>query len=226
MNIVSAGFIFLMAPNGVVVSGLVASEGQQLVIVVNPELGLAIQGGPLLAQEIQASDIQTPVVHTGSVESADGLLLKAGPNEFGQSVVSVDADLFSIDAPRVTMRGFSRTSLDGITTDSTWTELYVGQQVGARVGFSGLGIYPFVVRVCGHKGDNGAESVALEFKGCVRRATSGVSFVGEQSKTVLVRDVVEWDADITIEQGALLVKVRGEDGKNITWVAIVEMVSG
>lgn len=69
------------------------------------------------------------------------------------------------------------------------------------------------------------ESAAYKLEGCIDRNGATTALVGSVTKTVIAEDDADWDvtaeADDTNE--ALVIKVTGEAGKTIRWVARIEL---
>lgn len=116
----------------------------------------------------------------------------------------------------------------GITNSSTFVELALDG------GTSKLLIEPestmaFTIKIVARKtSGTGQESGAFEVRGGIDRDVSVAStrLVGIISKTIVAEDNPYWD--VTVEantfDGALRVKVQGQNGKTIRWVAHIQTV--
>lgn len=118
------------------------------------------------------------------------------------------------------------TILRGQTTDDTVTELTSDGNAPSWVNRMLLrddSTYVFKVLIGGRRTDAADESFGMEISVIVDRQAGAATtaFVGTPIKTVIGKDVIAWDADVAIDavDGALIVQVKGEVGKDINWAA-------
>ena len=116
--------------------------------------------------------------------------------------------------------------LRGETTDATLTELLTP----ARWSIAANRTFVFDILITARRAATDDESAGFRVTGVIDRnaATTSVALVGSVTKTVLGRDHAAWDvtvdADPTLGIGSLRVRVQGESGKTIRWVAFGRLV--
>lgn len=84
----------------------------------------------------------------------------------------------------------------------------------------------FNARITGHR-DTATESATYQIQGVIRRASTNNPVLVGSSKTVLAEDDASWDANVQVDtvNDALELEVTGANGKNINWVARIELIS-
>jgi len=120
--------------------------------------------------------------------------------------------------------------LRGTTSDGSLTELFVnGTPVGGiRLVLQDNCTWTFKVTVTAHRTDVGDGHAGYTAEGVIYRGAGAANtFIqGRVNKTVLAESNPAWDinTDADIANGSLRVRVTGEAGKQIRWVALVETV--
>jgi hypothetical protein len=115
------------------------------------------------------------------------------------------------------------------TIDATQTEMFVnGTNGGIRLTLPDDATWTFKITVTAHRTDLSNGHAGYTASGVIYRG-SGVSTTniqGSVQKTVLAESNPSWDINIGADStnGSLLVRVIGETGKTIRWVALVETV--
>jgi hypothetical protein len=86
-------------------------------------------------------------------------------------------------------------------------------------------LFTFDIIVAGRRTDATGGGAGYRFVGVAKKdATAGsVTFVGTPSKTIIGETNTPWDAAVSVDAatGAFRVRVTGENGKTIRWVATV-----
>lgn len=115
--------------------------------------------------------------------------------------------------------------LRGATSDGTQTELFL-DGASQRLAIQDDTTWFFEVRIAARRTDANGESAAYILQGCIDRNAGTVALVGSVTTTVLAEDTAAWDVAATADDTnkALAVKVTGEAGKAIRWVAHVGTV--
>ncbi len=117
----------------------------------------------------------------------------------------------------------------GITTNSTFTELALDGS-SAKLTIQPESTMNFIVNIVARRSDiPGQESGAFEIRGGIDRDVnvSTTRIVGITSTTIVAEDNPGmWDVKIEANafDGALRIKVQGENGKTIRWVAHIQTV--
>jgi len=116
------------------------------------------------------------------------------------------------------------------TSDATQTTLSSYSQIesitGNRLIVPDDTTWFFNIKVVARRTDANDESAIYKFEGAIDR-NSGVAttaLVGTVTKTVYAEDTPAWDVTVEADTsiGALAIKVTGEAGKTIRWVARIE----
>lgn len=115
--------------------------------------------------------------------------------------------------------------LRNATSDGTQTELFL-DGASQRLAIQDDTTWFFEIRIAARRTDANGESAAYILQGCIDRNAGTVALVGSVTKTVLAEDTSAWDVTATADDAnkALAVKVTGEAGKAIRWVAHVGTV--
>lgn len=115
----------------------------------------------------------------------------------------------------------------GITSDGNFNELFLNGSsdkllVGADTTIA------FSITVVGKRTDASTESAVYEMRGAIDRATTVLStrMIGGINKMTISEDRPIWDISVDADTfiGALRLKVKGEAGKTIRWVAHIRTV--
>ena len=85
--------------------------------------------------------------------------------------------------------------------------------------------YAFVITIVARRTDSDNESAMYYFRCCADNNAGTSALVGDVVKDVVAEDTAAWDANVTVSDAndRLEIKVTGEVGKTIRWVARVEM---
>lgn len=115
------------------------------------------------------------------------------------------------------------------TIDGTATEMYInGTNGGQRLTLPDDSTWTFKVTVTAHRTDLNNGHAGYTAAGVIYRnaGVATTSIQGSVQKTVLAESNPTWDINITADatNGSLRVRVTGEAGKQIRWVALVETV--
>lgn len=117
--------------------------------------------------------------------------------------------------------------LRGITTSSNTTEIFL-DGVSDKFLLSQQTSVAFTITVIARRTDSGNEGALYELRGGIDRQDTVLStrIIGRINKTVIAEDSPLWDVIVDADTffGALRVKVKGEDGKTIRWVAHIRTV--
>jgi len=119
--------------------------------------------------------------------------------------------------------------LRATTIDATTTELFInGTAGGVRLVLQDNSTWTFKVTVTGHRTDVGDGHAGYTASGVIYRGTgvASTTIQGSVNKVVLAESNPAWDINISADaaNGSLKVTVKGEAGKQIRWVALVETV--
>lgn len=111
------------------------------------------------------------------------------------------------------------------TTTNTLTELFING-TSEQIVLPANALFTFDILVAGRRTDATGGGAGYRFVGVVKRDTTAgsVTFVGTPSKTVIGETNNAWDAAVSVDTttGAFRVRVTGENGKTIRWVATVQ----
>ncbi len=115
------------------------------------------------------------------------------------------------------------------TIDGTSTELFInGTGGGQRLTLPDDSTWTFKVTVTAHRTDLDNGHAGYTAAGVIYRSAGATTtyIQGSVQKTVLAESNPSWDINITADaiNGSLRIKVTGEVGKQIRWVALVETV--
>jgi hypothetical protein len=115
-----------------------------------------------------------------------------------------------------------------ITTNSTFTELFL-DGVSSQLIIPTNTTMTFTVIVVGRRTDStNNEGAIFEIRGGVDRAVSTIStaLLGRLNHTMVTKDNMQWNLviDVDTATGALRMRVNGEAGKTIRWVAHIHTV--
>jgi hypothetical protein len=113
------------------------------------------------------------------------------------------------------------------TTGTTYTELFLdGVAATKRLVIADNSVYVFDILVAGRRTDATGGGAGYRFVGIAKKDTTAgsMTFIGSPSKTILGETNTQWDARVTANTttGSILIEVRGEDLKDINWVATVQ----
>lgn len=112
------------------------------------------------------------------------------------------------------------------TTDGTQTELFLNGS-SLRITLPNDTTWAFSVMVVGRRADADNESAAYKIEGCIDRngAANTTALVGSVTVTTIAEDNAGWDvtAEADATNGALVIKVTGENAKTIKWVGWVRL---
>jgi len=116
-----------------------------------------------------------------------------------------------------------------VTANAVLTELFLDGVAGVqRLVLADDSTWNFKIRITGHRTDASDGHAGYEFNGIIYRAVGvgTTSFTGAPSKTVIAESNAPWNAQISadIVNGSLKIEVKGEAGKTIRWLALVESV--
>lgn len=115
------------------------------------------------------------------------------------------------------------------TTNATQTEMFLdGGTASKRMSIPSDTTWAFTVTVVARRTDADNESAAYFIQGCIDNNAGTTALVGSVVKTspAPIEDTSAWDVDVQADDtnDALVVKVTGESGKTIYWVARIETV--
>lgn len=169
-----------------------------------------------------ASGVKSTVIG-GDVNTASGVYAVAS----GARAKADKQSQWAHAAGQIAAQGDAQTSVIPVhatTTNLVATELH-GVAVADRLTIADDTTWAFAVLVVARRTDANGESAAYKFEGCIARDAGTVRFVGTPVKTVLAEDTVAWDCNAVADDTnkALSIVGTGEVGKNIQWVARVEL---
>lgn len=176
---------------------------RDFVTAVNGEVtSTRLAYGAAAGSVLTGSDAFTVNTTTLSFQHAAGNFAVAGDAKTGQYVAKVS------------------------TANNTQTELLVNG--GQRLVLANDSTWKFDIHVVARRTDADNESAAYTFEGCIDRNGSAATtaLVGTVLSTVVAEDTVAWDVavDADTTNGALRIRVTGENAKTIRWVAFVRTV--
>lgn len=188
--------------------------------------GVTQSNGAILGGTLNASSGTGAAVLGGTQNTASGNYSNASGNSSvaGRYAESAQAaGLFASTGDAQT----SRLVMRGSTTNATPTSLFL-DGISALITLAVKTTLAFRIMVSARRTDAASESAAFQLLGCIDQQSGGVAttrIVGSVGKTVIARDDVAWDVNASADtgNGALSVQVTGEVGKNINWVAMVEL---
>lgn len=115
-----------------------------------------------------------------------------------------------------------------ITTDNTWTSLYLDGASEKYIVPSNTAAAFTVTIIARRTNTSGSEGAVYELKGGVDRAstTASTRIIGNSNKTVVSEDNPTWDVRAIIDTSTaeLQMQVRGETAKTVRWVAQIKTV--
>lgn len=116
------------------------------------------------------------------------------------------------------------TVLRNSTTDATQTELFINGS-STRITLSDQDCLHFTANIVGRRTNADDEGAAWTIQGCIDRNGSTTALVGAILKTVIAKDDVDWDVTAVADDtnDGLAIKVTGKAGRNINWVASVQI---
>jgi hypothetical protein len=136
--------------------------------------------------------------------------------------VSGSNGLTSING-RIIMRNTTTTASSKVLTTDTAVASTTNQLI-----LRNNSTQSFSITVSARRTDAFNESAGFKFEGVIDRngVASTTSLVGTPVKTVLGRDIADWDCNITADtiNGGLSITVTGEINKTIKWVAVCDYV--
>ena len=110
------------------------------------------------------------------------------------------------------------------TTTNVTTELFTDGASG-RLVLPNNTTWSYSIQIAGRRTDATGNNAGWKIEGVVSRDGNAAStaLVGTRSKTVLTRPNNNWNAEVSVDttNGALIVRVTGENSKTIRWVATV-----
>lgn len=115
-------------------------------------------------------------------------------------------------------------SLVAVTTDATQTELASNNSGYLDIPSDTTIMY--TISIAARRTDVDGESAAYVLRGCIDNNAGTTALVGALDKTVLAEDTAAWDvtAEADDTNDRLAVKVTGEAGKTIRWLARIDFV--
>jgi len=192
-------------------------------------------------------------VGSGAVATTSAVALGIGANASGGSAIAIGDNAnasashsvaigaglptsygqFAYSSVYVNTTGDAQTSaytLAAITTDNTPTELFLNfPLMTQRMVLQDDTTWHFEIKVVARRTDANNEGLALKSEGAIDRnvGAATTALIGTTTDTTLADDnagawVVAVSADTT--NGALIITVTGEIGKDISWVAFVRTV--
>lgn len=115
----------------------------------------------------------------------------------------------------------------GITTNATLTEIFL-DGASDKLLMSSNTARAFSITIIARRTDSGSEGAVYELRGGIDKvSTSGSTrLIGGVNKTNISEDSPAWDVQVSADTfvGALALKVQGEVGKTIRWVAHIRTV--
>ena len=115
----------------------------------------------------------------------------------------------------------------GITTDDVFTEIFLDGASDKFLLNQNISV-AFSITVISRRTDVEGEGAVYELKGGIDRASTVLStrLIGGINKTVISEDSPPWDVKVDADTftGSLRIKVKGEVGKTIRWVAHIRTV--
>jgi hypothetical protein len=115
--------------------------------------------------------------------------------------------------------------LRNVTSSNTLVELYL-DGASDRMIIPSNTTWSFCASIAGHMTGT-SKSAAFEFRGALRKDASSASLrLLNLNKTIIAKDDLAWDADVTVEtlNGVLRIRAKGNTGQTVRWVAKVSTV--
>lgn len=152
---------------------------------------------------------------------ANSIALNNGASADLAGQISMSSGNFSNNGDA--QRGFY--TLRNITTNAIITELYL-EGASDKLIMADSCTLGFMIRVVARRTDSTNQSAVYEFRGAISRESgaSSTRLVGKINKTIIAEDIAAWDANVDANtlNGALRIRVSGENSKTIRWVATVD----
>jgi hypothetical protein len=186
------------------------------------DLGSALQlytENPSTPTAPSATGLNAVAIGSGSVASAVGSFAVgqgADARILGQKAYANGSFATAGDAQRgvYVMRN--------TTADNAYTDLFI-DGIATQLVIPDNSLFVFDILVAGRRTDADGGGAGYRFLGVAKKdATAGsITFVGNPSKTVIGETNSPWDARVSVDAatGAVRIEVRGENSKNINWVA-------
>jgi hypothetical protein len=116
--------------------------------------------------------------------------------------------------------------LRSTSINASQTELFLnGTGGGQRLTLPADSTWVFTVTVVGHRVDVPDGHAGYRLKGVIyRQGMINTALLGAPTKEILAETHPAWDAFVEASSDALVVKVIGELGKTIRWLAVVETI--
>jgi len=116
-----------------------------------------------------------------------------------------------------------------VTSDADTASLFLdGNGSSERITVPQLASWTFIIKVIGRRVDATNESAGYTFAGTIHRDANPntTRIVGSIATLLEVEDTAAWSCTASADttNGALDIQVRGEAGKTILWVAVVEVI--
>ncbi|MGE5353428.1 MAG: hypothetical protein ACM3P0_15195 [Acidobacteriota bacterium] len=120
---------------------------------------------------------------------------------------------------------YSSVTLSGVTLDGNPSEIFLSPP-SERIVLEDDTAAGFWARITAHSSTSSAEAAFIEIKGFVSRLSGAASVqLSPCIKTVIWKSSALWDANFEADtiNGALRLRVTGEAGKTVRWLAVVGM---
>jgi hypothetical protein len=203
-------------------SATLASQAKNMVLAA-PEGAAGVPTFRLLSYadmpfQLYAENPSTPVANVvgGANSTAEGS--GASAPLYGQKAFASGPFVAAGDAQGSTF------VLRNQTTTNAVTELFLDGSA-SRIVPNQNSLMTFTILVAARRTDATGGGAGYEFKGVLRKDSTAASttLVGAVSKSVLGETNTSWNCDVTADttNGALSIKVTGENAKTIRWVAVV-----
>lgn len=132
---------------------------------------------------------------------------------------------FTVSSGNFSSAGDARAGLyvlRGVTTSSRPLELSL-DGAGKKLVLPNDTTWAFIVQVAARRSDSDDESASYKIEGCIDNNTTKTALVGSPMTILMAEDNTSWKVDVSADDtnDALSIRVTGEDGKNIRWVAFV-----
>ena len=171
-----------------------------------------------------ASGANSIVIGNGSSATANNAIA------LGESALSSSYGCIAHASGSFSTAGDAQASsyvLRAATTNNAWTEVFLNG-VDARLVLKDNSVVVFTVVFAAHRTDAVGGSAGFKLEGVIKRdsGVATVALVGNNSVTTIGRTNGSWDVNVVpdLVNGAMSVKVKGETGKSIRWVASVQTV--
>lgn len=114
--------------------------------------------------------------------------------------------------------------LRSTSINASHTELFLDGTGGSqRLTLPSDSTWLFDITVVGHRTDATDGHAGYRIKGVVyRQGTINTALLGRPSKEIIAESDPSWDAFVEVNTDSLVIKVIGELGKTIRWMAVVE----